>query len=56
MLRGGFRPVLVIRGGVPDAVHLKAGDCFVLPCAWPFHLTSDLTLTPVDAHVIFPLP
>jgi AraC-like DNA-binding protein len=35
--------------GVPDAVHLAAGDCFLLPRGWPFRLTTDLTLTPVDA-------
>jgi hypothetical protein len=21
--------------GVPDAVHLQKGDCFVLPSGWP---------------------
>jgi AraC-like DNA-binding protein len=35
--------------GVPDAVHLAAGDCFLLPRGWPFRLATDLTLTPVDA-------
>src|SRR6266404_6487947 len=39
--------------GVPDAVRLKAGDCFVLPRGRPFRLASDLTLTPVDALTIF---
>jgi AraC-like DNA-binding protein len=39
--------------GVPEAVHLKAGDCFLLPRGWPFRLASDLTLTPVDALTIF---
>jgi AraC-like DNA-binding protein len=34
--------------GVPDPVHVEAGDCFVLPRGWPFHLTSDPTLTPVE--------
>ncbi len=38
--------------GVPDAVLLKAGDCFLLPRGWPFRLASDLTLTPVDAFQI----
>jgi AraC-like DNA-binding protein len=42
--------------GVPDAVRLTAGDCFLLPRGWPFHLTSDLTLTPVEAHTMFSLP
>ena len=34
--------------GVPDAVRLKTGDCFLLPRGRPFRLASDLTLTPVD--------
>jgi AraC-like DNA-binding protein len=38
--------------GVPDAVHLAAGDCFLLPHGRPFRLASDLTLTPVDALTI----
>jgi len=42
--------------GVPDAVHLKAGDCFLLPRGWPFRLASDLALAPVDALTIFPAP
>jgi AraC-like DNA-binding protein len=42
--------------GVPDAVRLKTGDCFLLPRGRPFRLASDLTLTPVDAHTIFPTP
>jgi AraC-like DNA-binding protein len=39
--------------GVPDAVQLKAGDCFLLPRGRPFRLASDLNLTPVDALTIF---
>ena len=39
--------------GVPEAVHLKAGDCFLLPRGRPFRLASDLALTPVDARTIF---
>jgi hypothetical protein len=39
--------------GVPEAVHLQAGDCFLLPRGRPFRLASDLTLTPVDALTIF---
>jgi len=39
--------------GVPAAVHLKAGDCFVLPGGRPFRLASDLNLPPVDAGPIF---
>jgi AraC-like DNA-binding protein len=42
--------------GIPDAVRLNAGDCFLLPRGRPFSLASDLSLTPVDAHTIFPLP
>lgn len=38
--------------GVPDAVHLAAGDCFLLPHGRPFRLATDLTLTPVDALTI----
>ncbi len=33
---------------VPEALHLKAGDCFLLPLGRPFRLTSDLALPPVD--------
>ncbi|WP_165222041.1 AraC family transcriptional regulator [Aquisphaera insulae] len=38
--------------GVPEAVHLKAGDCFLLPLGRPFRLASDLALEPVDFRVI----
>ncbi len=34
--------------GVPDAVLLTAGDCFLLPRGLPFCLSTDLSLTPVD--------
>ena len=40
--------------GVPDAVRLKKGDCFVLPSGRPFRLASDMASTPVDAGTIFP--
>src|ERR1700728_149794 len=40
--------------GIPDAVRLKAGECFLLPGGRPFRLASDLTLTPVDSGTIFP--
>ena len=43
-------------GGVPDAVRLKTGDCFLLPSGRSFRLASDLSLPPVDAHVIFSAP
>jgi AraC-like DNA-binding protein len=39
---------------VPDAVRVKTGDCFLLPSGRPFRLASDLTLTPIDFHTIFP--
>jgi AraC-like DNA-binding protein len=38
--------------GVPDAVRLTTGDCFLLPRGRPFRLGNDLTLTPVDALTI----
>src|SRR5271155_4421902 len=38
--------------GVPDAVRLETGDCFLLPHGRPFRLASDLSLTPVDALTI----
>ena len=40
--------------GVPGAVRLKTGDCFLLPRGRPFRLASDLTLTPIDALTLFP--
>lgn len=40
--------------GIPDAVRLCAGDCFVLPSGRPFRLASDMALTPTDAGTIFP--
>lgn len=39
--------------GVPDAVRLKTGDCFLLPRGRTFLLASDMTLTPIDARTIF---
>jgi AraC-like DNA-binding protein len=42
--------------GVPDPVRLKSGDCFLLPSGRPFCMTSDLALTPVDAHMLFQFP
>ena len=32
--------------GVPEAVHLRTGDCFLLPLGRPFRLASDLALPP----------
>ena len=42
--------------GVPEAVHLKSGDCFLLPLGRPFRLASDLNLTPVDYTSILSTP
>lgn len=42
--------------GVDDAVHLKAGDCFLLPLGRAFRLTSDLALPPVDYRLIYKKP
>ena len=38
--------------GVPDPVRLTTGDCFLLPHGRPFRLATDLTLTPVNFHVL----
>jgi AraC-like DNA-binding protein len=42
--------------GVPDAVRVQTGDCFLLPSGRPFRIASDLALTPVDAHTMFLAP
>ena len=42
--------------GVPDAVHLKTGDCFLLPLGRPFRLASDLALPPVDFRSMHSTP
>ncbi|WP_422923923.1 AraC family transcriptional regulator [Singulisphaera sp. PoT] len=42
--------------GVAEAVHLKAGDAFLLPLGRPFRLTSDLALPPVDFRSIYKRP
>lgn len=39
--------------GVPDAVRLIAGDCFLLPSGRPFLLATDLDAKPIDAMTIF---
>jgi len=39
--------------GIVDAVHLKAGDCFLLPRGLPFRLATDLAVTPTDALTFF---
>jgi AraC-like DNA-binding protein len=38
--------------GVPDAVLLTAGDCFLLPRGMPFCLATDLSLKPVDFNIV----
>jgi AraC-like DNA-binding protein len=38
--------------GVAEPVHLKAGDCYILPRGLPFTLTTDLSLPPVDFSVL----
>lgn len=42
--------------GVPNAVRLGAGDCFLLPRGGPFRLASDLSLTPVDVQTLLLAP
>lgn len=42
--------------GAADAVHLKAGDCFLLPLPRSFRIASDLSLEPRDAVAIFSEP
>jgi AraC-like DNA-binding protein len=37
--------------GVPDAVLLTAGDCFLLPRGLPFCLATDLSIPPVDFRI-----
>jgi AraC-like DNA-binding protein len=40
--------------GVPDPVHLRAGDSFLLPSGRPFRLASDLMVRPIEAAALFP--
>jgi AraC-like DNA-binding protein len=42
--------------GEQDATWLEPGDCFILPRGWPFTLTNDLNLTPVDPFTMFSSP
>ncbi len=42
--------------GVPEAVHLKAGHCFLLPLGRPFRLASDLALPAVDFRSMYAKP
>jgi len=38
--------------GVPEAVLITAGDCYLLPRGLPFRLTTDLSLPPVDFQTL----
>jgi AraC-like DNA-binding protein len=38
--------------GIPDAVLLMAGDCYLLPPGPPFRLATDLSATPVDFNIL----
>lgn len=42
--------------GVAEPVHMRAGDCFLLPRGRPFRLASDLALPSVDAYTLLDLP
>jgi AraC-like DNA-binding protein len=42
--------------GVPDAVRLTTGDCFLLPRGFPFCLATDLAVTPVDFFTLLSVP
>jgi hypothetical protein len=37
---------------VADHILITAGDCFLLPRGLPFRLTTDLSLTPVNFHLL----
>ena len=39
--------------GVPDAVHIQAGDCFLLPSGRSFRAASDLNLPATDASELY---
>ena len=41
---------------IPDPVRLTKGDCFLMPTERPFHIASDLELTPVDIKKIMSPP
>lgn len=42
--------------GVPDAINLQKGDCFVLPSGRPFRLASDMSLPSEPSSNYFPPP
>ncbi|WP_293913802.1 cupin domain-containing protein [Deinococcus sp.] len=39
--------------GVPEALMLRAGECFLLPGGRPFRLTSDLSLPAADYRAVY---
>jgi len=39
--------------GVPQPVHVSAGDCLILPRGRAFRIASDLALAPLDPYVAF---
>jgi AraC-like DNA-binding protein len=39
--------------GMPDALKLEAGDCFLLPRGFPFSLSTNPSLEPIDYRVYF---
>jgi AraC-like DNA-binding protein len=57
---GGIKCGAIVSGscwlsveGVEDAVHLRAGDSFLLPRGRPFRLATNLALEPLPAAAIF---
>ncbi|MCA1326213.1 AraC family transcriptional regulator [Herbaspirillum sp. alder98] len=38
--------------GIDEAILLEAGDCYLLPPGPPFRLATDLSVRPVDFHVL----
>lgn len=38
--------------GLPDALHMETGDCFLLPRGKAFRLASDLRTSSVDSHTL----
>ena len=39
--------------GDAESLHLRAGDCVVLPSGRPFLMASDMNLLPLDAAIVF---
>src|SRR5580698_7794374 len=40
--------------GMPDAVKVRAGECFLLARRKPFRIASDLSVKPVDVRTLLP--